>query len=282
MKIAVSADSTCDLSRELARQYGIEVIAQPVIMEGKTYRDGLDIKPAEIFAHVAGGGELCSTSAVNTAEYAAVFGRLRKEYDAVIHLNIGSSIASCHQNACIAAEEFYGVYPVDSENLSVGIGYLAVMAARMAAQGLETQAIVNYLEHLRTRLDMSFVIDKLEYLRKGGRCSAVTAFGANLLNIRPSIAVKEGVLQIDRKYRGSFKQCVKKYIDDRLNQAGGHSSPETVFIVHAACSDEVVELARETVAGYGIFENILITEAGCTVSCHCGPNTLGILFSRSQ
>lgn len=282
MRIGISADSTCDLSPEIAKQYEIEVIPQPVIMGGRAYRDGVDIRPAEIFAHVAGGGEICSTSAVNVAEYTAVFERLKRKYDAVIHFNIGSAIASCHQNACIAAGEIEGIYAVDSMNLSVGIGYQAVMAARLASQGLPPQEIVDELKELRARLDMSFVIDKLEYLKKGGRCSSITAFGANLLNIKPAIAVKDGVLQIDRKYRGSFKQCVRKYIDERLSLVKECCASETIFLVHAACSSEVVELAEKTIAGYGIFDEILTMEAGCTVSCHCGPNTLGILYAVNK
>ncbi len=280
MKIAISTDSTCDLTETVISQYGITVVPLSVLMDGKVYRDGVEMRPERIFAHVAGGGELCSTSAVNVAEYTAVFERLKKEYDVIIHINIGSGLSSCYQNARIAAEDIPGVFVVDSMNLSTGTGYLVVMAARMAAAGHSAEEIVRSLNALRERMDVSFVIDKLDYIRKGGRCSAAAAFGANLLNIRPSITVKSGVLLIDRKYRGPFKQCVKKYIDERITAAGALCDPELIFITHAACTDEVVELARATVEGYGIFKEILVTEAGCTISSHCGPNTLGVLFAR--
>lgn len=282
MNIRISADSSCDLSAELAARYKITVIPQSIIMGGKTYRDGLDIKPADIFRHVAGGGEICSTTAINAAEYGDAFRKLREECDALIHFTIGSGLSSCYQNACLAAEEVPGVFVVDSMNLSTGIAYQAVAAARLAEAGLSAREIAAQMEELRARMDVSFVINKLDYLKKGGRCSAVTAFGANLLNIKPSISVNGGLLAVDKKYRGSFKQCVKKYIEERLNAAKGCCEPDFIFLTHAACSEEVVSEAKRLVEGYGIFREIFVTEAGCTVSSHCGPDTLGILFSRKS
>ena len=255
-RIGISADSSCDLSAELAEQYGIAVIPQAIIMDGKTYRDGIELKPADIFRHVSEGGEICSTTAINTAEYCGVFSELRKECGALIHFTV-----------------------VDSMNLTTGIGYLAVAAAKMAAAGMELEEITAKLEELKAHMDVSFVIDKLDYLKKGGRCSAVTAFGANLLNIKPSICMKNGTLAVEKKYRGAFRQCVRRYIEERLDAVKDRCVPDIIFLTHAACSEAVLEEAADLIRSRGIFSEILVTEAGCTVSSHCGPNTLGIIFA---
>ena len=278
-RIGISADSSCDLSAELAEQYGIAVIPQAIIMDGKTYRDGIKLKPADIFRHVSEGGEICSTTAINTAEYCGVFSELRKECGALIHFTIGSGLSSCYQNAVLAANEVPGVTVVDSMNLTTGIGYLAVAAAKMAAAGMELEEITAKLEELKAHMDVSFVIDKLDYLKKGGRCSAVTAFGANLLNIKPSICMKNGTLAVEKKYRGAFRQCVRRYIEERLDAVKDRCVPDIIFLTHAACSEAVLEEAADLIRSRGIFSEILVTEAGCTVSSHCGPNTLGIIFA---
>ena len=278
-RIGISADSSCDLSAELAEQYGIAVIPQAIIMDGKTYRDGIVLKPADIFRHVSEGGEICSTTAINTAEYCGVFSELRKECGALIHFTIGSGLSSCYQNAVLAANEVPGVTVVDSMNLTTGIGYLAVAAAKMAAAGMELEEITAKLEELKAHMDVSFVIDKLDYLKKGGRCSAVTAFGANLLNIKPSICMKNGTLAVEKKYRGAFRQCVRRYIEERLDAVKDRCVPDIIFLTHAACSEAVLEEAADLIRSRGIFSEILVTEAGCTVSSHCGPNTLGIIFA---
>ena len=278
-RIGISADSSCDLSAELAEQYGIAVIPQAIIMDGKTYRDGIELKPADIVRHVSEGGEICSTTAINTAEYCGVFSELRKECGALIHFTIGSGLSSCYQNAVLAANEVPGVTVVDSMNLTTGIGYLAVAAAKMAAAGMELEEITAKLEELKAHMDVSFVIDKLDYLKKGGRCSAVTAFGANLLNIKPSICMKNGTLAVEKKYRGAFRQCVRRYIEERLDAVKDRCVPDIIFLTHAACSEAVLEEAADLIRSRGIFSEILVTEAGCTVSSHCGPNTLGIIFA---
>ncbi|MCI6455492.1 DegV family protein [Hungatella sp.] len=278
-RIGISADSSCDLSAELAEQYGIAVIPQAIIMDGKTYRDGIELKPADIFRHVSEGGEICSTTAINTAEYCGVFSELRKECGALIHFTIGSGLSSCYQNAVLAANEVPGVTVVDSMNLTTGIGYLAVAAAKMAAAGMELEEITAKLEELKAHMDVSFVIDKLDYFKKGGRCSAVTAFGANLLNIKPSICMKNGTLAVEKKYRGAFRQCVRRYIEERLDAVKDRCVPDIIFLTHAACSEAVLEEAADLIRSRGIFSEILVTEAGCTVSSHCGPNTLGIIFA---
>lgn len=279
MKIKICSDSTCDLSPELVARYDIALMPLYVIMDGKTYRDGVDIHPEDIFRHVENGGKLCSTSAVNVEDYRQFFAQHSQENDAVIHINIGSKFSTCYQNATIAASNFSNVYVVDSMNLSTGQGLLVVEAARMSQQNMTAVEICSGLQEIRGRVETSFVMDQLAYMQKGGRCSSVTAFGANLLKIKPCIEVKDGAMGVVDKYRGHFERCIEKYIKERLKDRKDLRH-EQVFITYTPTAPEVLTVAREAVAKYGSFAEVHETHAGCTVSCHCGPSTLGVLFIR--
>ena len=279
MRIKITSDSTCDLSREQIAKYGIEVMPLAVAMGEKNYRDGVDLYPDAIYAHVGKGGDLPKTAANNIAEYAEVFGKFSKEYDAVIHLNISSDFSSCYQNACLAAEDFENVYVVDSRNLSTGHGLLVLKAAELAESGMDAVAIAETLRETAERVDASFILDQLEYLKKGGRCSAVTVLGANLLKLKPCIEVKDGKMGVGKKYRGVFAKCLKEYVTDRV---GGRDDLELdrVFVTHSGISQELLDLAVETVKELQPFKEVCVTRAGCTVSSHCGPDTIGVLYIR--
>ncbi len=277
MNIKITSDSTCDLSPELLERYQITLIPLSVIMDGKPYLDGVEITPQDIFKHVANGGALCSTSAVNVDSYKAVFGRLSKEYDEVIHINIGSLFSSCYQNASIAASFFTNVHVVDSMNLSTGQGHLVIEAAEMAQKGVAAMEICSRLNAMRNRVQASFILDRLDYMQKGGRCSAVVALGSKLLKIKPCIAVRDGTMGIADKYRGKFDKCVEKYVKDCLKDRK-YLRPDRVFITHTCFDPTPARIARETIEKYAGFAEIYETTAGCTISCHCGPGTLGILF----
>ena len=279
MRVKIIADSTCDLSPELLERYDIAITPLCVIKDGKEFHDGVDITPADIFAHVDGGGDLCSTAAVSQFEYTEIFTRYAREYDAVVQINIGSGFSCCYQNACLAAQDFDNVYVVDSENLSTGQGLLVVAAAKLAQQGLSGSEIAERVRALAPKVEASFLIDRLDYMRKGGRCSAVAALGANLLHLKPCIEVREGKMGVCKKYRGSFEKCIRQYVKERLD--GRTDIDEGLaFITHPACQENVVAAAMEEARAFGSFDEIVETHAGCTVSCHCGPNTLGILFVR--
>ena len=277
MKIKITSDSTCDLSREQIAKYGIHVMPLAVAMGENNYRDGVDITPEQIYAHVAKGGDLPKTAANNIAEYAEVFGKYAAEYDAVIHLNISSDFSSCHQNAWLAAEEFENVYVVDSRNLSTGHGLLVIRAYELAEEGKSGAEIAETLRGMADRVDASFILNQLEYLKKGGRCSALTVLGANMLKLKPCIEVKDGKMGVGKKYRGNFEKCLKEYIVDRLS---GRDDLELdrVFVTHSGISKELVDLAVNTVRELQPFKEICITQAGCTVSSHCGPDTIGVLY----
>lgn len=277
MTYQIISDSPCDLSPEQIERYNIRLMPLFVHLGDGEYRDGVDIHPDDIYAHVAAGGALASTAAVNLADYVQVFSEYSRKVDFVIHIDISSDFSSCYQNACLAASGYDNVYVVDSRNLSTGHGLVVLEAVRLAESGMEPKEIVRRLNELTARVRASFILDQLEYMKKGGRCSSVAVLGANLLRLRPCIQVKDGKMGVEKKYRGSFEKCVRDYISDRL---AGRSDLDLrrVFITHSGVSPEVVQMAVETVRSLQPFEEICVTRAGCTVSSHCGPGTLGVLF----
>lgn len=273
--IAVSAESTIDMPEDLLNKFDIKTIPFTVIMGDKDYLDG-KIDCGEIFKFVTMNKILPMTSAVNEYQYEEHFKSLLESYDAVVHISLSSKISSACQNAQKVASRLKNVYVVDSLSLSTGIGLLAIKASIWARDGKSAEEIVSGLENLRKNVQASFVLDKLDYLYKGGRCSALSKFGANLLRIKPQILVKDGTMQVGKKYIGNFSSCAKKYIDDTLSQFPVRDN-DVAFFTYTTASDEIIEYAKKKLKSAG-FENIFVTKAGATISSHCGPNTLGILF----
>lgn len=279
MRIRVTSDSTCDLSPELIAQYGISIAPLMVVLDGKSFKDGLEITPDEIYQYVNQTKKIGSTAAVNVADYISFFTENLEGYDALIHFTISSDMSSCYQNACIAAEDFQNVYVIDSRNLSTGIGHLVLDACELAEEGKSPEEICGILNAKKDKLDVSFVIDTLKYLALGGRCSSVVALGANLLNLKPTIVVKNGKMGVGKKYRMSLDRALLRYVKDQL---GDLETVDThrIFVTESGIAEEswqsVEKLLRELLP----FEHIYHTRAGCTISSHCGPNTLGILFYR--
>lgn len=280
-KIIISSDSTCDLGPELIAKYGIKIIPLGVTLGTQVYRDGVDINPDFIYEHHAKTGELPKTTAANVGECIDYFTELTKDGDAVIHFTISSTMSSTYSNACIAATEFDNVYVIDSKNLSTGGGLQVLAAAEMANEGMDAADIVAKLEEITPCVDASFVIDSLEYLHKGGRCSALAMMGANLLKLKPCIEVKNGVMGVGKKYRGLYAKVLSEYVDERLTNIDDIDT-KRAFVTHAGCDEETVNAVFEQVKASGIFDEVLLTRAGCTVSAHCGANTLGVLFIRKS
>lgn len=278
-RIIISSDSTCDLCQELIDRYQIRIQPMGVSLGEKIYRDGVDITPDDIYAHHEKTGELPKTSAINVAENMEYFEELTKDGSAVIHFTISSSMSSTYNNACVAAQEFEDVYVVDAKNLSTGNGLLVITAAEMAQNGMEAKQIAKKVSELADYVDASFVVDNLEYLAKGGRCSAVAAFGANLLQLKPCIYVKNGAMSVGKKYRGKYEKVLLSYVADRLANEDDICL-DRVFVTHAGCDPRIVEHVAETVKNTLPFKEVLVTRAGCTISSHCGANTLGVLFIR--
>lgn len=279
MNIKITSDSTCDLSKELVEKFNIGIIPLTVVKDDCSYQDGVDITPADIFAHVAAGGDLCSTAAISVGGYEEQFKKYSAEYDGVIHINISSEFSCSYQNACLAAEEFDNVRVIDSRNLSTGQGLVVLKAWELAQSCENLDDIKQQLDAFTEKVEASFLIDDLRYLVKGGRCSSAAALGANLLNLKPCIDVKNGKMTVGKKYRGKFEKSLASYVKDRLNERDDIDRG-TLFVTRTPVSDEALQAVRDAVDAYADFENIYWTEAGCTVSCHCGPGTLGVLFVR--
>lgn len=278
-KIIITSDSTTDLGEELIARYGIKILPLKVALGEKTYTDGVDITPDMIYEHYRAAGELPQTAAPNLAECMDFFGALVKDGYAVVHFTISSEMSSSCSNAAIAAQEFENVYVVDTRNLSTGGGLLVLTACEMAQQGMEASEIAAKCREMTDRVSASFVVDDLTFLHKGGRCSALAALGANLLKLKPCIEVIGGKMDVSRKYRGKFEKVLSQYIADQI---GDPDSIETdhVFVTHAGCDEAVYQMCVEEVRKLVDVKEIHITRAGCTISSHCGRNTLGVLFIR--
>ena len=279
MKLKIISDSTCDLSPELLEKYDITLSRLTVIKGGDPFLDGKTITPADIFAHVAAGGDLCSTTAINVGEYEELFAQYAKDYDGIICINIGSGFSSCHQNALLAAEDFPNVRVIDSMNLSTGQGHVVLEACRLAEECENLDEIADKLKAFVPRVESSFLLDQLKYMVKGGRCSSAAALGANLLNLKPCIEVRDGKMSVVKKYRGSYAKCLASYVKDRLSDREDIERKE-LFLTYTPVDDDCLAAVKEAIDTYGNFETVYETTAGCTVSCHCGPGTLGVLFVR--
>ena len=279
--IKITTDSTCDLPRYLLEKYDVSVIPLGIVKGERLYQDGVNIHTEDIAAHVDAGGDITTTSAVNIADYEELFRTMTARYDAVIHLNIGMGFSSCYQNAKLAAEEVPEVYVVDSANLTVGHGMLVLAAAEAAAAGKTVSEILAMLENMVSRVETSFVLDRLDYMKKGGRCSSVTALGTNLLKLHPCVEVIDGKLSVTKKYRGSMEKVLAEYVRDRL---AGRTDIDTkrVFLVDTCRTPGLVDVARKALLADGRFEEIVESQAGCTIFCHCGPDTLGLVYLRKQ
>ena len=275
MKIAVSVESTNDLSRELLEKYDIKVIPYNVLLGDQTFKDG-EISTEEVFESVEKTGVLPKTNAINQFEFTEYFENIRKEYDAIVHICLSSGLSCSCQNAMNAAKDVDGVYVVDSQSLSTGIGLLAIYARELADEGVCAQDIAQKLQERASKLQVSFVIERLDYLYKGGRCNSLQFLGANLLKLRPRIVVNGGKMSSDKKYRGAMDKVVAKYCEETLAE---FKTPalDKVFITYTTATPEMVQAAKTAVQNAG-FKNIYETHAGCTIASHCGGNTLGILY----
>ena len=258
MKIRISADSTCDLTSELIEQYDIKITPLYILMDDRALRDGIECTREDIFAYTGRTGKLCGTAAVSIADYLDFFGEELKTHDQIVHFTISSDMSACFQNACDAAQEFPGrVFVVDSRNLSTGIGHLVIDGALLAREGKSGEEIKAILDERREKLNVSFVIDTLEYLRKGGRCSTVAALGANLLKLKPCIEVHEGKMSVAKKYRGTLAKAIESYVTDRIKDHDDFDK-KRVFITDSGVDTEIVETVEKLLREYGGFEALLM------------------------
>lgn len=276
-QIKIVSDSTCDLSAALIERYDIDIVPLYVNLGGKTVRDGVGLSPEDIYSYVRKTGTLPGTVACSVQDFRGCFKKWTDLGFEVVCHTISSEMSCTFQNAVIAAQEFEGVRVVDSRNLSTGVGHVVIHSALLAQQGKTVDEIVKEQQAYVSKVRSSFILETLDYMKKGGRCSSVAVLGANLLKIKPSILVEEGVMRVGRKYRGTLEKVLDAYVDDQL-EGRGDIRTDRIFITHTGCSREIVERVRARIARHLAFDEVLETTAGCTVTSHSGPNTLGILF----
>lgn len=278
-KVLITSDSTTDLNQELIDRFNVKILPLGITLGERNYTDGVDIDPDKIYAEYNNSGRLPKTSAPNISECAAFFKKYKDEGWDIVHFTICADMSSTYQNCAIAAEDFEGVYVVDTRNLSTGGGLLVARAAELAAQGFNAREIASHCRDLTSRVDASFVIDNLEFLHKGGRCSSLAALGANILKLKPCIVVRNGKMSVGKKYRGDYAKSLLQYIADQIGD-GSDIELDRVFVTHAGCDQVVVDACVQKVKNLAPFKEVDVTRAGCTVSSHCGRNTLGVLFIR--
>lgn len=274
-KIAISLDSACDLSKELIEKYDFKIIPFGVNLGDKFFYDG-EIAPEEIFEYADNNKTLPKTNAVNEEAFKEHFAKILNDYDAIIHFDISSEMSSAYQNAVNASKNFKNVYVVDSRTLSTAISLEAIYAKKLTETMDDPAKIIELVKKRIPAVQASFIIERLDYLYKGGRCSGLALLGANLLKIRPEIEVLNGNMKNTEKFRGKMADCVTKYCRATLEKYN-HPDKSVIFITHSVADKELVDAAKAVVSEYG-FENVYETTAGCTVSSHCGKNTLGILY----
>lgn len=277
MKIAISAESTIDLPKEILKKYNITTVPFTILLGEETVLDG-EVPTETIFDYVDEHKVLPKTSAINEFQYEEYFANILKDADAVIHYTLSSDMSCAYTNAVKASKKFKNVYIVDSRSLSTGIALLAIKASKMANDGKSVEEIVKQTTKDTELVQASFVINKLDYLKKGGRCSSLALLGANLLKIRPQIVVRNGKMISGKKYRGDFNIVVKNYCADTLKEFSSYDN-SLAFVTYTTASAEAVNYADEALKNAG-FKEIYHTRAGGTIASHCGPNTLGILFLK--
>lgn len=275
--IRITADSTCDLGENIQKR-GIGIKPLSVILGETAYSDGVDIVPQDIFKYVEATGQLPKTAAPSIADYEDFFRPYVEAGDTVIHFNISSKASSSYSYAAEAAKSFGGkVFAVDSKALSTGQGLVILLAADLRDAGASAEEIVEKISAVCPKVNTSFVPDRLDYLYKGGRCSRMALYGANLLKIHPLIEMEDGQLVAGKKYRGSMEKCIAQYVTDLAEKYHDYDKTRC-FITHSCADESVVEVARQKVKELFTFDEVLETVAGSVITGHCGRNTLGVLF----
>ena len=275
--IRITSDSTCDLG-ELVKKHGIALMPLKVILDTESFKDGVDIAPKDIFAFVAKTKMLPKTSAPSIEDFVEFFTRQLKDADEVIHFTISGKASASYSCAATAAKEFGGrVRVVDSYALSSGQGLLVMKAIDLLGEGKSAAEIEETVNALKEKVNTSFVPDRLDYLYKGGRCSKMEMYGANILKIHPMIDMKDGQLGVKKKFRGKMAVCIKSYIAE-LKASYPKYDKRRCFITHSNADPARVELAKELVKAEFSFEEVVETVAGSVITGHCGRNTLGVLF----
>ena len=282
--VKLIADSSCDIGPELAARYNVDFVHIHVRLNGNEYLDGVNITHKEIYQNYQENHTLPRTAAMNIDEYAAVFRPyIEQGYD-IVHVSLGSGLSSTCNNARLAAELFdpERIYVIDSKSLSTGSGHIVCECGDRMLKGMSAKEIFDEVTPITDRVSASFILDDLEYLHAGGRCSGLAQFGASLMNIKPCIMVQNdqfGAMTVGKKYMGSYKRSALKYVDNMIKDRTDIEL-HRCFITHSGSDPEVLEAMRVHALELQPFEEVFITQASATICSHCGPNTTGILFIR--
>lgn len=278
-KIILSADRTCDIGAQLQEKYSVNLISYPITLEDKKYMDSVDIMPDDLYESFRKTGNLPKTSAINPSEYIEYFKPWVDEGYEIIHITLSSAITSSYQSCVLAAAELPGVHVIDSRNVSSAIALLVVEAGERIAKGMSAEQIVEEVTALRSKSHCSFVLETLEFMKAGGRCSGVAALAAGMLGLKVCIEVNNetGELHAAKKYRGNMDKVLSQYVKEQFEKYD-NINPERMYITHSGVSEERIANVKKMVEETGLFKEIYISRASCTISTHCGPGTLGVLF----
>jgi DegV family protein with EDD domain len=278
-KVKLFADSTCDLSPELIKRHDIYIIPMYVTLGDESRKDGVEVTVEEVFAYTDKTKQTPKTAAVSIIDFLDSFRPFIEAGQDIIYVGISAKFSSSVPNAMVAMLDFPEgrIEVVDSMNLSSGIGLMLLQAGWLVEQGLSAAQIADLLREATPKVHASFVLDTLLFLYRGGRCSAVQAFGANALSLKPSIVVADGAMRPDKKYRGSIVRCAEKYAADILSGAD-NADRRHVFITYSPSQQEIIDTVRSMVVASGMFDEVHLTKAGCVIASHCGPNTIGVLY----
>lgn len=281
-KIAITTDSACDLPVELVEKNGVFVLPLHVIFGEEEYSDGVDVTSKDIFQYIDTTGILPKTSACSVEEYREFFAERLQDHNFVIHLNISSGLSSTIQNASLAAQEFDGkVVVIDTKQLSSGQALLILKACELRDAGKSAQEIEREILDAREHIRLTCLVNKLDNLYKGGRCTAVASVASKILKIHPVITTKGGSLIVCKKYIGRLKRCVESYLNDLASEVG-NCDPVGAFLVHTDCDDELIQTAKKIISEKFSFPNLTIATAGAVVSTHCGQGSMCIVYLEKK
>lgn len=276
MSYKITCESSADLTKEMYKKHKIAVIPFPISLGEELLQDSVNVTNEQLFKFVEENKVLPKTSAINTIDYEEFFEKNLTE-DGLIHISLSSKLSCTYNNALEASKKFKNVFVIDSESLSSGIGLQVLYACSLRDKKVPIEQAVEMINNRRSAVQISFVVDKLNYLHKGGRCSALSLLGSNILGIKPSIVVNGGKMMVGKKYIGKIHKILDKYVSDTLEE---FNTPDTelCFITYSSATTEMIDVTKKTLESYNKFKNIMETTAGCTVTTHCGPNTLGIIY----
>lgn len=281
-EVVITADSTCDLPSYLVKKHTIDLIPLGIQLGLESYQDGVDITPDDIYSYYNQTKVLPKTAAVSPGAYTDLFEKYTSQGKAVVHINLSSAISSTHQNALIAAKQFDDVYIVDSKSLCTGLGLLVLKACDLRDEGLSAQEVATRLETLKDKIICTFVLDTLEFLHKGGRCSGVARLGANILGLKPSIMVnnQDGTMSVGKKYRGKIDAVYQQYAKDIMKNID-QMDRRRIVVAHSGVSQDKIDIMRREVSLSGMFDEVIVARAGCTITSHCGPGTMAIIYMEN-